>query len=130
MKIGDIELAIVSDIENREQAEVDELKDGFKNIDVTPVKHQSSVETLVISGFMNKEVHSSNLSISEQKNRLKRLRKRNVQENSIDYKEYTGYILVESINFTDNSDSKIINEVEIETRYFPWPKYYPSKEPL
>lgn len=129
MNIGNIELPIVSDIETRDEADVTEIKDGFKNIDSTAVKHKPKVETLVISGFLNEEIHSNNISISEQKRKIKELRKKKAIENSINYKDYKGHLLSDSVNFTDNSGSKIINEVEIEARYFPWPKYYSEDEP-
>jgi len=42
---------------------------------------------------------------------------------------YKGHLLVETITIDDNSDSGIIKEVEIEGRFFPWPKYYPESQP-
>jgi len=130
MKIGDVELPIVSEIEQRNQAEVDEIKDSFKSIDSTAVKHSSDVSDLVITAFVNSEVHSKNYSLSKQKEEIKTLRKTTIPENSLNYRSYKGHLLVENISFIDSSDSRIINTVEIEARYFPWPKYYPDMEPL
>lgn len=129
MNIGDVELPIVADIEVQEEADVTEIKDGFKHLDSTPVKHSPSVDTIIISGFTNQEVHSGNLSLSEQKSRLKALRKNDVTQNSFTYGEFNGYLLIEDVSFSDTSDSKIINDVEITARYFPWPKYYQEDKP-
>lgn len=129
MMIGDVELPIVSDIEEQEQAEVSEIKDGFKHIDSVTVQHKPSIQTIIISGFVNEELYSSNKTISEQKSDIKSLRQLNIEDNTIDYRDYKGHLLIENINFGDNPDSKIINDVEIEARYFPWPKYYPENEP-
>lgn len=133
MKIGDVELPIVSEITPFIEAEVDEikpLKSHSDIIDSVPVKHENSVEEISITGFVNSETHSKHLSISEQKKELKNLRRRNKFVNSIDYKSYYGYLLVEEVNFDDTSDSRIVNEVEIVGRYFPWPKYYPNDKPI
>lgn len=124
MLIGDVELPIVSDIEQREQSEVNEIKDGYKHIDSVAVKHTPSIDTLVISGFLNREMHSNSLNIDEQKREFKALRTNGKLDNWINYKDFTGFLLVESVNFSDTSDSRVITEVEIEARYFPWPKYY------
>jgi len=50
-------------------------------------------------------------------------------DNSFTYSDYNGYLLVEEVDFDDNSDSRIVNEVEIIGRYFPWPKYYAGDKP-
>lgn len=129
MKIGDVEIPIVSNVEHQEESEVDEIKDAFKHIDSTPVKYSSSVDTIFISGFLNEEKHSKSLSIAEQKSLLKSLRTISVVENTFKYRDFKGHLLVEEVSFSDNSDSRIINEVEITARFFPWPKYYPGDEP-
>lgn len=129
MNIGNVELPIISEIEELSTADVDEIKDGFKYIDVTAVKHSPSVERLLITGFVNQEAHSNNLTLEEQKEDLKKLRTTDVTDNSINYKDYLGYLLVRDVSFNDNSESKITNEVIIETRYFPWPKYYTDNKP-
>lgn len=133
MFIGDVELPIVSEISPQVEAEVDEIKplnSYSDSIDSVPVKHESSVTEIVISGFVNSETHSEHLSIEEQKQKLKELRNNYKFENPIEYKDYFGYLLVEDIDFVDNPNSRIVNEVEIEARYFPWPRYYPDAKPL
>lgn len=127
--IGDIEIAIVGEIEETIESEVDEIKDAFKSLDNIPVKHRPSVETISITGFLNKEIHSQNLALNEQKNEVKQLRVSDVEKNSVNFMGYKGHLLVETINIDDNSDSGIIKEVEIEGRFFPWPKYYPESQP-
>lgn len=132
MFIGDVELPIVSDIVNSSEANVDEikpLKEKGNRMDSVPVKHEASVKTITILGFVNEEIHSQHYSIEEQKEDIKRLRKREKSDNSFDYGSYKGYLLVENVNFVDNGDSRIVNEVEIEARYFPWPKYHPENKP-
>jgi hypothetical protein len=129
MDIGSVELAVVSEIEQRENADVDELKDAFKIIDSTAVKHESGVDRIFIRGFVNEEVHSSNLSLEKQKENLKRLRTNSPSDNSIDYKDYKGYLLIDTVDFTENADSRIVDDVEIIARYFPWPKYFENSEP-
>lgn len=129
MKIGTLELPIVSDVEPQDQANVTEVKDAFKHIDSTPVKHESTVDTIIITGFINEKVHSEQLSLSEQKKKLKSLRKSDIVENTINYRGFKGHLLIEDVSFSDSTDSRIINDVEITGRYFPWPKYYPESEP-
>jgi hypothetical protein len=127
MKIGDIELPIVTLVEEGETAEIDEIKDPYKKLDVVPVKHKSAVNTLTITGFVNQKTHSDGLTLSEQKEELKSLRTNDVLDNDIDYKDFYGFLLVDTVNLDDNPDSRIVHEVEIESRYFPWPKYHRSE---
>jgi len=127
MKIGTVELPIISNINEQEQADVSEIK---SSLDSVTVKHESSVKTLTITGFINQELHSRQLTIDEQKERLNILRNRSKLNNPFIYKSYKGYLLVEEVNFFQNSNSRIVNEFEIVARYFPWPKYYSSKEPV
>lgn len=129
MNIGNVELPIVSEVEEQEGAEVDEVKDAFKSIGSTGVKHQTDVKSLIITGFVNQELHTNSLSIEEQKRKIKRLQYNFKLENNFVYGDYKGYLLVDSVDLSDTTESKIINEVEIESRYFPWPKYYPENEP-
>jgi len=126
MKIGSVKLPIVSNIDEQEQADVSEIK---SEIDSVAVKHNSEVRDLIISGFLNKEVHSSSLSIDEQKDEIKSLRLKEKKDNRIDFRNFKGYLLVQSVNVDENTDSKIIKEIELECRYFPWPKYYSGDEP-
>jgi hypothetical protein len=123
MKIGDVELPIVTLVEEGETAEIDEIKDPYKKYDVVPVKHEPEVNTLTITGFVNQKTHSDGLTLSEQKEELKTLRTNGVLDNSINYKDFYGFLLVDTVNLDDNPDSRIVHEVEIESRYFPWPKY-------
>lgn len=126
MNIGDVELPIVSNIDEQEQADVSEIK---SEIDSVPVKHDSQVRNLIISGFLNQETHSNGLTINEQKSDLKSLRLNQKKDNSINFRSYKGYLLVENVNVDENTDSKIIKEIELECRYFPWPKYYSGDKP-
>jgi len=126
MKIGTVELPIVSNIDEQEQSDVTEIK---SELDSIAVKHTPEVETLIISGFLNQEAHSTSKTINQQKSDLKSLRKKEKLENDINYKEYKGYLLIENISIDENTDSKIIKEIEIEARYFPWPKYYSGPFP-
>lgn len=132
MFIGDVELPIVSDISEETEAEVEEikpLKSKGEEMGSVPVKHEASVKTITILGFVNYETHSQHYSLKEQKEDIKRLRNREKTDNSFNYKKYKGYLLVESVDFLDDGNSRIVNEVEIVARYFPWPKYYPESEP-
>jgi len=126
MKIGDVELPIVSNIDERKEADVDEIK---SYVDSITVKHDPKVRDLIISGFLNKNLHSENLDIDEQKAQLKSIRLKNKMDNTIDFKDFKGHLLIENINIDENSDSRILKNFELECRYFPWPKYFPSDEP-
>lgn len=126
IQVGDIELPIIATVEDEEEAEATEIK---SELDSVTVKHEPSVKTLGISGYLNQELHSNNLKLDEQKERLNLLRDRDVLDNSFVYYSYKGYLLVEEVNFSQNSDSRIVDEFEIVARYFPWPKYYPEDEP-
>lgn len=131
MNIGDVEIPIVSDIIDGSNAEVDEikpLKEYDNNMDSVPVKHEASVQTVTILGFLNQELHSENVTLDEQKAEVRTLRDKSKFDNQIDYKEYKGHLLIENVNVLDDGASRIVDEVEIEARYFPWPKYYPEAD--
>jgi hypothetical protein len=129
MNIGDIEIPIVYDIVDTSEANDSEIKS--LQIDNVEVKHNPSVENIVISGYLNPTIHSENLSIEKQKEQVNKLRKdKDKIDNSINYKDYKGYLLVEDVDLLDENNSRIIHEIQISARYFPWPKYYPNKEPI
>lgn len=133
MYIGDIEIPIVSDIIDGTDAEVDEikpLKEYGNDMDSVPVKHEQGVQTVTILGFLNQELHSEDLTLNEQKAEVRSLRDKTKLDNHIEYKEYKGHLLVENVNILDDGSSRIVDEVEIEARYFPWPKYYPVEGSL
>jgi hypothetical protein len=127
IEIGNVEIPIVSGINIAPDALVDEIEPT--NTDTVAVKHEKEPLLLVISGFLNEEVHSSSKPIEEQKNEIRSLKHNSIVENTINFDEWKGHLLIEDIDFTDNSDSRIINEVEIDARYHPWPKFYPENEP-
>lgn len=131
--IGTVTIPIVASFQEGEESEVDEfanLNSWKKDVDNTVVKHEPSVDSVTITGFTNEELHPDGLSLEEQKEEIKKLRRRRALDNPIDYKHYYGYLLIEDIDFTDNADSKIVDEVEIVARYLPWPKYNTSLEPM
>lgn len=132
VEIGNVEIPIVFSVEEDTEAEVDEIaplpaKDQF--VDRVGVKHEAGVIRLEISGYLNVEVHSSNLTLSEQKDEVRKLRGNGVSDNSFEYLDYKGYLLIENVDLTDDSDSRIVNEVVIEATYYPWPKFYSGSEP-
>lgn len=132
LKIGDITIPIVASFQGGEEAEVEEftnLNASGKKVDNTVVQHDASVDTLTIVGFTNEELHPNSLTLSEQKEKIKKLRRRDVTDNPIDYKQYYGYLMIEDVNFTNSADSTIVNELEIVARYLPWPKYYSGQKP-
>ena len=130
--IGNFELPIVYDVEELDSASVDEvptLPPRSKDLENVAIKHESGMKTIVIYGFLNPHLHSSNKSLSDQKEDIRDLRKTDVSQNSINYKHYKGHLLIEEVNVVENSESKIISDVEIRATYFPWPKFYRNSEP-
>lgn len=121
-------MPIVAGIEDGTEAEVDEIKQ-LRSLDPVVSKHDAKVPTLTIVGFVNEEMHSGGLTIPKQKQKLKNLRKNDVLDNTFTYNTYKGHLMIESVDFSDNADSKIVNGVEIEARYLPWPKYHSEHEP-
>lgn len=133
VQIGSVEIPIVNAVEEVEETSVDEttpLPAKSDSIDNVAVKHEPSVQTVRISGYLNEDLHSESLPIAEQKEEVKTLRTRDVTDNPFSYLDYYGYLLIENIDLTDNSDSRIVNEVTIDARYHPWPKYFTEVEPL
>lgn len=126
IEIGDIELPIVATVEEESEAEEDEIKSELNSV---VVKHEPSVKTVTITGYMNEELHSDSLSLDEQKAQLNSLRDKSKLENPFVYQSYKGHLFIQEVNFSQNSDSRIVNEFEIIARYFPWPKYYSEDEP-
>jgi hypothetical protein len=127
VEIGNIELPIVAGVNPIEESEVSEIQPS--NTQTVAVKHEAERPTIIITGFLNQELHSSSLSIQEQKSHIKNLSKKETIENSFNYRDWKGHLLIENVDFDDNSDSRIINEVEIEAKYHPWPQFYPENEP-
>lgn len=127
VKIGTVEIPIVAGINPLDDAKVSEIEST--NTQTVAVKHEAEQTSIVITGFLNQEVHSSSLSIGEQKEEIKTLSKTSTTENTLNYRDWKGHLVIEDIDFTDNSDSRIINEVEIQAKYHPWPKFYPEDEP-
>lgn len=122
MMIGDVEIPIVTGIIEMDQTTVDEIKNN--DVDNVVVQHEPDMTMLTISGFLNKEVHSSQKTLNEQRKDLKQLRERDFESNTIDYNVYDGLLMIESAQVIENSlDSAILEEVEIEAWYFPYPKY-------
>lgn len=124
VNIGNTELPILSQVEENREGNVEEIKDAFKHLDSVAVQHQPDVDLITYSGFLNQEMHSGDKSLAEQKEDFKALRTSDVTDNDINFLDYKGYLLIDDVNFTDNANSAIINEVEVVAYYFPWPKYY------
>ena len=132
MFIGDVEIPIVGEIIETQAADVDEISPlpQYNNeIDHVGVKHEPSVTTITFTVYLNKLIHSQEYTLSQQKQEVKSLRRSNVEQNPIDYLFYKGHLVIQNVDLTDNADSVIINEAEIEARYLPWPKFYPESEP-
>lgn len=122
MMIGDIEIPIVTGIIEMDQTTVDEIKNN--DVDNVVVQHEPDMTMLTISGFLNEEVHSSQKSLDGQRKDLKQLRETKFESNTFDYNVYDGLLMIESAQVIENSlDSAILEEVEIEAWYFPYPKY-------
>ncbi len=131
-QIGNVEIPIIFSIDENRESDVDEiapLPSVATTVDHVGVKHDASVKTLTISGFLNKETHSQGYTLSEQRSDVKNLRKNTVTDNSFNYFEYKGHLIVEDVDVTSVTDSKIITEVIVEARYYPWPKFYQGNEP-
>lgn len=128
LEIGSVEIPILAGINPVEESEVDEIRGTYNERNVA-VKHETEATTLIINGFLNEEMHSSSLSINEQKNELRSLQKNELADNDINYNEWKGHLIIESIEFIDDSDSRIITEVTIDSKYHPWPKFCPENEP-
>jgi len=127
VEIGSVELPIIFAFDETKEAEVDEIRDPFKYSENVPVKHSARPSRFVITGYVNEIEHSKGKALEQQKKDLKQLRMKSVTDNSFEWKEYKGHLLIESINFTDSGDNRIVNEVEIDGRYLPWPKFYPDE---
>lgn len=127
IEIGNVEIPIVSGINPSAEASVDEIEPI--NTQTVAVKHEKDVTELLITGYLNQSTHSQSKTINEQKKDVKSLRRNTVEENTIDYKDWKGHLSIENIDMTDDSDSKIINEVEITAKYHPWPQFYADDEP-
>lgn len=122
MNIGDVEIPIVTAIIEMDQTTVDEIKNN--DVDNVVVQHEPDMTMLTISGFLNEEVHSSQKSLDGQRKDLKQLREAEFESNTFDYNVYDGLLMIESAQVIENSlDSAILEEVEIEAWYFPYPKY-------
>jgi hypothetical protein len=127
MKIGTVEIPIVYTIERVGSASVDEI-DNLTTGKVVN-KHESQIQTITIAGFANEHIHSQQTPLDQQVSEIKGLRDNSADQNSIDYRDYKGHLMVEEVTFSDNSDSKIVKDFEIIAKYLPWPKYYSGSEP-
>jgi len=128
IEIGSVEIPIVSTVNPVEESELTE-KRGTGNSVNTLNKHTPERTTLIINGFLNKELHSSSDSLDVQKEELRSLTGNSLIENPVNYKDWKGHLIVESVEIADTSDSRIITEVTLESKYHPWPKFCPENEP-
>lgn len=131
IEIGDITIPIVASVDDDREREVDEfasLPSASTDVDNTAVSHEPSVRTVRFNGFLVESLHPDNLSLEEQKERVKTLRTNDATANGFQYRDYKGHLMVESVDLVDNSDSRIVHEVGVEGRYLPWPKFYPESD--
>jgi hypothetical protein len=128
IEIGTVEIPIVSTVNPVEESELTE-KRGTGNSVNSLNKHTPERTTLIINGFLNQELHSSSFSLDKQKDDLRSLTENSLVENPINYKSWKGHLILESVEIADTSDSRIITEVTLESKFHPWPKFCPESEP-
>lgn len=122
LEIGDVEIPIVGTIEVGATAEYEEIQPI--NNDHIGLKHEHEPLEIAVAGFINEHVHSDELSLLEQRQIIRSLRSSDITDNDIEILGNKGHLLVDNVDFTDNLDSKIVDAVEIEGRFLPWPKFY------
>lgn len=125
-EIGNVHLPIVAEIAIDTDAESSEIKDAFKYHSNQFVKHDPGQSNFTITGFVCalEKIHPDNISIEEQKSRIRGLQRSETVDNFVDDKGFYGHFMVESVNFETDTGSRLIDEVEINAVYFPYPMYY------
>lgn len=122
MMIGDIQIPIVSLIQEMNEANVDEIKNN--DVGNVVVQHEPDMTMISFGGFLNREAHKDHLPIAEQRKQLETLRERDFENNRFEFRDYDGWLMIENISVIEDSfDSAIVEEVEIEAWYYPYPKF-------
>lgn len=132
MFIGDVEIPLVAEISEQTSVEVDEiysLPSVENEIDNLAVKHKPSLKILTFTAYLSEFIHSQDLSIEEQKEEAKSLRRQSTEQNSIDFLDYKGHLSIREVDLTSNADSVVVEELTIEAVYHPWPAYFEEQEP-
>lgn len=117
--IGNTQIPNINSIEMTASADYDEINldnDASKNM---LFKKSESLEQFNISFTLLKELHPDNLPVEEQKDELKELLDRNYQSNFFVYRDFNGYLSVNSVNFPLDSDQSNIVQGEIQAVYLP-----------
>jgi hypothetical protein len=104
--------------------EVDEidLVDSDTNILFSGSNSGQEVEIEFL--LVESQTGGSNESIKSQRESIKKLPRRDAEENQFNYDGYTGFIAVDSVDLDEESDTSYVRAGTLSGVFLPWPKQF------
>lgn len=107
--IGTIEIPVINNIERSKGSEWEEINLVDKDSNIV-FSGERSVESITINFTLVESLHSENKNVELQRQDVKGLADTDYQNNSINYKDVSGNLVVESVDIPESSDIQGIRE--------------------
>jgi len=125
--VNKVPLSAVQEKSTSKDKETDEIDlDGFDDSNFVV---RGSEETESIEIVFTHPENASDTSISELRDQLRDLQKKDIQDVTHEVDGKKGRIAIENINIAESSDVRNLREVTIQGKFLPWPKHYTSNRP-
>jgi len=125
--VNKVPLSAVQEKSTSKDKETDEIDlDGFNDSNFVV---RGSEETESIEIVFTHPEDASDTSISELRDQLRDLQKKDIQDVTHEVDGKKGRIAIENINIAESSDVRNLREVTIQGKFLPWPKHYTSNRP-
>lgn len=126
--IGTVPVGSIQNISLTSSSENEEIDLVEEDGNIVVVGNDEGVD-VSIECILTKEVHPSSADVEEQRDNVKTLVPRSALENDFVYKEYKGWLVVESVSVPETSDSQGLKDAKITGQFVPWPKQYSDEGP-
>lgn len=111
--IGTVEIPAILNVERGNSSPWTEINLVDKDDNVV-LKEERQAEEISINFALIKSLHSSNKDVEKQRQDVKSLIDNDPQDNSIDYMDVSGDLVIESINIPESSDLSTYREGSID----------------
>jgi len=126
--IGDIPIATVSEKDISSSVSTDEFDLISEDSNIIFVSDEAS-KNISFLLILTRNGHPEKIDIEKQKEEIKKISRRNVEENDIFFGGKKGYLSIDSVNFNQNASKSNIEEVDIDGKFLAWPKHFPENKP-
>lgn len=125
--IGDTEVTAITNIDPTQEHSVDELRIVGLD-DPIVVEHEPALEGLTIEGTLIEMIHSSDMSLGQQRTNVKGLGQQSMSENTFDYLSWKGWLSISGVEVPREDDNRNLINASIDARYLPYTKYQQGKK--